>query len=245
MWSNGKVVKRAMPPDRFIEIRAFKDLMEQPTNLVIGHTRAPTSGGKGDQQAQPFKQGDVVTVHNGVIHNTEELVKKYSLTYGSGVDSELFASFIAKNGLEDLPDFMSNVQGNAALGIVLNNNELYLIRDGNPTEYIILPISDGTTVTVFGSTMGLVNDAINHTWLAGRRNTITSKHGALLRLTGESVTVITEPKVQTTCYTYYPQPDTSHSRGRQHRLSLRWDHHLGMMVDKVTGVPVQNIWGAD
>lgn len=59
------------------------------TNLVMGHTRQPTTGKVTQKNAHPFTVGNITLAHNGVLSNHEELNKKYSRA--AAVDSMHFA----------------------------------------------------------------------------------------------------------------------------------------------------------
>jgi asparagine synthetase B (glutamine-hydrolysing) len=72
--------------------------VELPKNLAwgVGHARLTTSG-RGIDNAQPLRVGDMVFAHNGTVYEHEELAAAYHLPLETGNDSEtlarLFASF--------------------------------------------------------------------------------------------------------------------------------------------------------
>lgn len=177
IYANGKLFKRAMHPADFIYEDGFDELFEVDPNCALVHTRQPTSGGTGDEQAHPFWIGNTITVHNGGIFNCAELKKKWSLEKPSGVDSELMTAAIDAYGIERLPEISKDIMGSAAVA-AMHHGELYLMRDGNPLEYYELKLNTevegGTNLLVFGSTMSQVKDAIGHCWLIKNFGTTTT-----------------------------------------------------------------------
>jgi hypothetical protein len=168
IYVNKKLYKRAIHPAEFIYDDAFDELFDIDPSCALVHTRQPTSGGTGNEQAHPFWIGNTISVHNGGIFNCAELKKKWSLEKPSGVDSELVTAAIEAYGIAKLPEIIKDVSGSAAIATI-HNDELYLMRDGNPLEYyeIKLTHADGTTsnLLVFASTMSQLKDAIQHCWL--------------------------------------------------------------------------------
>lgn len=168
IYVNSRLYKRAVHPADFIYDDGFDELFDIDPSCALVHTRQPTSGGTGDEQAHPFWIGNTITVHNGGIMNCAELKKKWSLTKPSGVDSELMTSALDNYGIARLPEIVKDLSGSAAVA-ALHHGELYLMRDGNPLEYYELKLTinteGDTNLLVFGSTMSQVKDAIAHCWL--------------------------------------------------------------------------------
>ena len=252
IWSAGHIVKRAMQPAKFIGIRAVDELLAKPSNLALTHTRQPTSGGTGDQQAQPFRLGNTITVHNGCISNDGVLKEKYRLTKASGVDSELFASFIDTHGITKLPEFLDDMVGSAAVACV-SNNELYLIRKGNPLEYLFIDI--GTEkVMIFASTEDQVLHTARSAYLIPpHTRTITVKWGSILRAEPTTVTTLHEcPSYTTMVYppiteyhgekhpTWYERQEqerlaSAASAAHGYRKKIKWDNKKQRFLDAKTG----------
>jgi hypothetical protein len=189
IYANGTVYKRAQSPATFIAARRkLNELFTAPVAVALTHTRAPTSGGLGHAQAQPFRKNNTVTVHNGWISNCDDLLTRWQLRKDAGVDSELITAFVAQFGPEMLPDFLDSTKGTVATA-VLHNGKLYVARDGNPLEYLRLTLHDDTKITVFGSTEEQVRLASAMCWLlpATYNRTITLQSSEVFELTPDAL----------------------------------------------------------
>lgn len=163
IYTNGKIVKKAIEPAKFIVKNDFLDQFKKKPDIVLCHTRMPTCGGTGDEQAQPFLQNETITVHNGYYHNIEELKAKWNIVKNSGVDSELVTSFIDSYGIKELPKFLESTSGVSAIAC-LHKNQLYIATHGNPVNYTRLSVG-GNHVLIFASTSDILEKALNHVWL--------------------------------------------------------------------------------
>lgn len=170
--------KYAVDPDTFIAKPEVWEAISglEGANMALTHTRQPTCGGLGDEQAQPFQTGNVVTVHNGWYTNMKELKEAHGISKPSGVDSELVSTFIAAHGIESIETFLTDTRGSSAIACAVGE-ELYLARDRGPIEYVTLEIGEGIDITVFGSTEFQVLAAVRYLWLLpqfDRTTTLTS-----------------------------------------------------------------------
>jgi hypothetical protein len=217
IYVNGRILKKATSPDDFIELGEYDNIFPDRVSQVLTHTRMPTSGGLGDAQAQPFKIGNVVCVHNGWFNNTTELKKKWSLNKKSGVDSELAPQFINSYGINKLPEFVRSYYGSSAFG-VLYQGDLYLMRDGNPTAYTVVDLSDGNSIFIFSSTGRILANSIRHTWLLPNEHPIKeTKDGVLFRVKKGNLKKLSEKVISQSSYAYYGN-DFSDYGDYQHRF---------------------------
>jgi hypothetical protein len=164
VYVNGIVVKRAIRPMSLTETSEFFNAFEHNPSIALGHTRQPTCGGRDDAQAQPFKRGDTVSVHNGFFFDMKSLRKTWSIKKPSGVDSELVASFVESYGPNMLPKFLQDTDGPSAIAAV-HSGRLYLMRSGNPIVYTRIPLEGGGKITIFASTETILRNAISYVWL--------------------------------------------------------------------------------
>jgi len=182
MYVNDKILKKAKDPMDFIWSDEFTNMFDKRPNCALLHTRQPTCGGLGDAQAQPFKVRDTIAIHNGWFVNCDELKDKWNIRKKSGVDSELVAQFIQTYGIRMLPKFLETTHGSSAIA-AFYNEELYLIRQGNPTAYTIVDTADGNTVFVFASTGRIISDSVRYCWLLPSSHPIKeTKEGYLFRV---------------------------------------------------------------
>lgn len=183
-YVDGRMYKNNVTPQKFINDPQFDALFTKPTRIVLCHTRMPTSGGKGQLQAQPFQQGNVATVHNGYYFDIAGIKQRWSLTKASGVDSELITDFISQYNIRMLPDFLNSTDGPSAIAAVVGQ-QLYLARTGNPLVYMHLKLGDGNRVTVFASTETILAPAIQYVYLLDMPETHMKDvdEGALFQVT--------------------------------------------------------------
>ena len=195
VYVNGRTVKRAMAPADFIETAELWAAFDKPVSMALTHTRQPTCGGTGDDQAQPFRVNDVASVHNGMLWDWHSLKKQWDILKKSGVDSELVARFAATYGVQRLPEFVASSNGPSAIAMI-QAGEMYLLRDGNPIEAVTITMQDKSKLTVFGSEAQQVRGALQHVWLMppgfGHRINET-KECVLIHVTGEGLDVISKP----------------------------------------------------
>jgi asparagine synthetase B (glutamine-hydrolysing) len=228
VYTGGRLLKRAQDPHHFISRDDFDELFQEPVQTALVHTRQPTSGGTTDEQAHPFVIGNVAAVHNGWLTNCEELKKKFHLDKPSGVDSELVTAYIAQHGIEALPDFLKATQGSSAVAALLDNRDLYFMRDGNPIEYLYIQ-DGGNGILLFGSTESQVLNAGRYLWLLPPyTRTITLKNSILFKATHDGVEQLSEPISKT--YNYrgrgnYYSDDSDYEGWRTPHNSTPVQHH--------------------
>ncbi len=173
LFLNNTLLKRAVSAEELYHLPEFHALFGGPSSMALLHTRQPTTGDRGDGQAQPFivprtnNKGVVISVHNGVVTNYQALATEHGVSMPSGVDSELFPQVVAKKGIAFLPHLMRSAYGNHAVAMIYGNR-LYICRDGNPIEYMTIHFTDDVKVTVFASTEDIVLRAARFVWLLSK-----------------------------------------------------------------------------
>jgi asparagine synthetase B (glutamine-hydrolysing) len=136
------VLKNDVTPYQFIADPDYKQFMEEhlreTTVTVLGHTRKATKGDpKINNNNHPMFAGESAIVHNGVIHNDDQLFTEFKLKRKAATDSDIIRAVVDAQGLtRKTVDMMSRATGNAAFAAIHPNapGKLLLGRSGNPIE---------------------------------------------------------------------------------------------------------------
>lgn len=106
----------------------------------IGHTRWATHGGVSDANAHPHKFENVAVVHNGIIENYRDLIRRYHLEdrLQSQTDSEVAAAVLAHFYNEDplaaIRKAVLKLKGTFALSILFEDipGVIFAVRNVSP-----------------------------------------------------------------------------------------------------------------
>lgn len=98
--NNVEVIKRALAASDFLQTRLGVRAVDQAEKafIAMGHNRATTLGGNGDDKAHPFEFDRVVGAHNGTIYNHRTIMPVFNHT----VDSQNLIASIDKHGVVDI-----------------------------------------------------------------------------------------------------------------------------------------------
>lgn len=221
VYVNGKVYKEAEDPAKIIWKKEYSEMFREDTALVLGHTRQPTCGGRGDEQAQPFQHEKVTTIHNGYYFNIPEIKTKWGIDKGSGVDSELITSFVESYGILRLPDFIESTSGVSAIAC-LTESGLYFATAGNPINYVNLILKGGNRMLAFASTKEILEKALHHTFLSEDFKITEVPDGALYRVTPKRIKEMAKIDVSKTRW----RANTTYNYGRGYTHGANWQDDM-------------------
>ncbi len=126
-------------------IKNLKDklVLENKSNLAIGHTRWATHGIPTKTNAHPHQVGKFTIVHNGIIENyltLKEELQKHNYTFKSNTDTEIACAYLdylykqEKDILKSLQKLIKVIKGSYAFGIICEDDKdhLYALRSSSP-----------------------------------------------------------------------------------------------------------------
>lgn len=193
------MLKCALPADEFVKLPELRSIINDQIPRkkefglpysIIGHTRHPTKGSKDDpNNNHPIKTGPIVGVHNGMIHNDDELFIDLNDHEGKPVerigmvDSEIIFRLIGihsagyKSNYSNtkdhktynptslaISDTSAEIAGSYACALqdADNTKMLWLFRNHNPIAIHYYPSSD---IMVFASEEDFIKNAVDNTEL--------------------------------------------------------------------------------
>tara|TARA_R100001082_G_scaffold79992_1_gene47236 strand:- start:3611 stop:4612 length:1002 start_codon:yes stop_codon:yes gene_type:complete len=130
------------------------------TTIVMGHVRLATQGAVEVNNAHPFNIGSVTGVHNGIIHNYNQVARNLGKSVPE-VDSQVL--FQSLNKLEMNKAF-EDIDGDFAITWVKDSNrKLHMAREsGRP---IVMAYWKKARVLLWASTKDIMEDAMYRTGL--------------------------------------------------------------------------------
>jgi len=95
------IYKAPLPASQFVQQAAYKQMLnslDAQTTLILGHARHPTKGDpQNNHNNHPLQSGVVLGVHNGHIHNDDELFARRHYPRQAEVDSEIIFQLLWRN----------------------------------------------------------------------------------------------------------------------------------------------------
>lgn len=134
------VVKMPLPASEFIQTPEYRTLLarlDAQTTIVLGHTRLPTKGSpRNNANNHPLHSGTVWGVHNGHIHNDDELFARYGYARQADVDSEIIFQLLADVPPAPNNGYLSTVAARLRL---LDGDFTFIACDQRaPTQLLVL-----------------------------------------------------------------------------------------------------------
>jgi predicted glutamine amidotransferase len=137
-----------------------KAIMDKETSFLVGHNRLATKGDeKKNFNNHPFPTKDWIIVHNGVLHNDEEICKTHGLDYKAETDSAVVVHLLQKlyeeknDSLEAIKTVAESLSGSFSI-CVYNKTEdrlFYFKNKSTNFSFRLFVMNDGSEVLV-GST---------------------------------------------------------------------------------------------
>lgn len=125
--------------------------MTQKFDMVVGHNRKATAGGKTHENAHPFIHEHIILVHNGVVHNHKSMAE-------TEVDSHAIAHSIVDKGHEET---IAKLEGAFALvWFDMKDRTLRIVRNSQRPLFLV----ETPTQFVFASEGSML------AWLGDRNN---------------------------------------------------------------------------
>jgi len=133
--SKWTLFKEAAPSGKLLRTKRFQGMIREiadRTQICLGHTRLATIGDVQNKHCHPFETEHFLGVHNGHFMNRETLLKKYSKTAETPVDSEaIFRVLDGESSVKGMASKLTEMEGDFALGFALKGDpwRLFLIRN--------------------------------------------------------------------------------------------------------------------
>jgi len=172
------VYKRPLPPDRFLSEKGFRQFLsknmaisfdEKSGKLIsqfaaIGHCRLVLSGTEVvHANNQPVISGPIVGIHNGLITNESELIKKHKFSHKRGsIDSEIIFRIINQyceegNSIRSATaKCFNDIEGTASIAFLRQGENQIILA----TNYGSIYISRSNGLVIFASEKAILESLI-------------------------------------------------------------------------------------
>lgn len=127
---------------KFCNSHKFKSFIEDHLNedivQVILHTRGASQGNpRFNKNNHPLYSGHSAIVHNGHIHNDDELFRDLKLKRGADTDSDIIRAIVDEEGIsKGAITLLSRMRGSAAIACLSPDypGKMLLARSGSPLQ---------------------------------------------------------------------------------------------------------------
>lgn len=152
---HARVQKASITASQFVKNRA---LIPDDARSVVLHTRLATNGHPAfPENNHPTVAGTVVSVHNGVIWNDDELFARIDYPRLGEVDSEVIPALVDHHGIGNTDRFLDDVMGTFALAYFDTEQPGYLMLvRGNHSPLYFYKTND---VLIWASTSAAIREA--------------------------------------------------------------------------------------
>lgn len=134
------VLKNDLTPWQFTKSQQYQEFLEEflteDITQAVMHTRAATKGlPRFNKNNHPLYCGKAAVIHNGVIHNDDELFKNLELERTAETDSDILRAMVDKHGITKATiKEMNKIRGGVATAMLHPDYPgwMLLARSGNP-----------------------------------------------------------------------------------------------------------------
>ncbi|MDD3002709.1 MAG: hypothetical protein PHD49_03680 [Candidatus Shapirobacteria bacterium] len=143
---NIKIIKSPIKASNLIKTEEYKKLfLDKPIFALLGHSRMETNGSFfNNNNNQPIIKNNIVTIHNGIIVNDDNLWKKNKdLKRIYNVDTEIINSLLSKylkkgNSVqESIKKVYSKIEGAASTAFIFGELNCFLLATNTGSLYIL------------------------------------------------------------------------------------------------------------
>lgn len=157
------VFKRDVPAWQFVCSKEYKkflvDKLTETTWAAILHTRAATQGSPRDNNNNhPLFAGKSAAIHNGIIHNDDQVFRAMKLERKAETDSDIIRAIADEHGLtEKCITELNRLSGSAAGAIISPEypEQMILFRSGSP-----MSLASSDNFFVFSSEKNTIHRAM-------------------------------------------------------------------------------------
>ncbi|MBD3281988.1 MAG: hypothetical protein GF387_00005, partial [Candidatus Portnoybacteria bacterium] len=141
------VYKEPISPSKIIKQKEYKKLIKKalsdPPIAIIGHSRLVTDGiESSNENNQPVIKSGIVGAHNGIITNTKDLFKKFSIKREYDVDTEIILGLIKKFSEKEnslvraIQKTFYNIKGSASLALLFKDSPYLILATNTGSLYV-------------------------------------------------------------------------------------------------------------
>jgi predicted glutamine amidotransferase len=157
------VFKRDIPAWQFVCSKEYKKFLEEnlteETWAAILHTRAATQGSPRDNNNNhPLFAGKCAAIHNGIIHNDDQMFKTMKLDRKAETDSDIIRAIADEHGLTTKCMTELNRLSGSAAGAIISPEypeRMILFRSGSP-----MSLASSDNFFVFSSEKNTIHRAM-------------------------------------------------------------------------------------
>lgn len=179
-------------------VERLKELNEEPSELIF-HSRFATHGEKQDRNAHPFRLGNIIWMHNGIISNHQNVQKAYGFKSHGHPDSYVIGQLVehflrgGASETEAITKACEELEGSFSVFLVIGTHTYYF-RNGcsfkfglfeHEKVHYIIGATDATMVNHIAKDMLYGFELKSEKWK--KLSELSPVEGFIYRLTGKGI----------------------------------------------------------